>query len=41
MTKDELLKRLDADLADGKITADEAEMEYQNFTHRDEDWREW
>ena len=41
MTKQELEAKLDADLASGKITADEAELEWQDFTHQDEVWQEW
>lgn len=41
MTKAELEKRLDERLRNGEITEDEAEMEWQDFTHRDETWREW
>lgn len=40
-TKEQLEAELDQKLAEGKITVDEAEHEYQNFMHRDEDWREW
>lgn len=41
MTKEELQEKLDAKVRAGEITADEAEMEYQDFTHRDEVWQEW
>ena len=41
MTKQELEKALDAKVKAGEMSADEAEMEYQDFTHRDEVWQEW
>ena len=41
MTKEELVAKLDEDLRSGKIDIDEAEQEFQDFTHRGEDWREW
>lgn len=41
MSRAELEEKLEADLAAGKITVDEAEMEYQDFMHRDEVWKEW
>lgn len=41
MTKAELEAKLDADLDAGKITVREAEAEWQDFTHRDEVWKEW
>ena len=41
MTKAELEAKLDADLAAGKITVEEAENEYQDFMHSNEVWSEW
>ena len=37
MTLKELEARLDADLASGKITAEEADMEYLDYLHRGDD----
>lgn len=41
MTKQELEKALDAKVQAGEMSADEAELEYQDFMHRDEVWQEW
>lgn len=41
LTKAELERSLDRKLAAGEITAEEAEMEWQDFMHRDEVWSEW
>lgn len=41
MTKTELEQKLNKQLAEGKISAEEAELEWQDFTHRDEVWTEW
>ena len=41
MTKTELEEKLNRKLEAGEITADEAELEWQDFTHRDEVWQEW
>lgn len=41
MTKQELEKTLDAKVKAGEMSADEAELEYQDFMHRDEVWQEW
>ena len=41
MTLKELEARLDADLASGKITAEEADIEYLDYLHRGDDRREW
>ena len=41
MTKEELEAQLDAKLEAGEITAEEAEMEYQDWMHRNEVWSEW
>lgn len=41
MTKQELEKALDSKVKAGKMSADEAELEYQDFMHRDEVWQEW
>ena len=38
---EQLEQELDDKLAKGLITSDEAEMEYQDFRHRDEVWQEW
>ena len=35
--EEKLQKQLDA----GLITAEEAELEWQDWTHRDEVWSEW
>ena len=41
MTKQELEEKLQRQLEAGEITADEAEMEWQDWMHRDEVWQEW
>jgi len=41
MTKQELETLLKQQLDEGLITADEAEMEWQDWMHRDEVWQEW
>ena len=41
MTKCELEEKLEKELAEEKITAEEAEAEWQDFMHRDEVWCEW
>lgn len=41
MTKKELEEKLDRQLEAGEITSEEAELEWQDFTHRGEDRREW
>ncbi len=41
MTKEEIIAQIDAKLKAGEITAEEAEMEYQDLMHRDEVWQEW
>lgn len=41
MTKEELEKKLEEDIKSGKITVDEAEDEWQDFTHRGENVRGW
>ena len=41
MTKQELEKTLDLKVQTGEMSADEAELEYQDFMHRDEVWQEW
>lgn len=41
MTREKLEAKLDRKLEAGEITADEAEMEWQDFMHRDEVWCEW
>ena len=41
MTKEELEARLQEQLDAGAITEEEAEMEWQDYTHRDEVWQEW
>lgn len=41
MTKTELELKLSKQLAEGKISAEEAEMEWQDYMHRDEVWSEW
>jgi len=37
MLEEKLQRQLEA----GEITADEAEMEWQDWMHRDEVWQEW
>lgn len=41
MTKEELEEKLDYQVATGLISKEEAEMEWQDFMHRDEVWQEW
>ena len=41
MTKQELEKKLERQLEAGEISAEEAEMECQDWMHRDEVWSEW
>lgn len=41
MTKQELEEKLQKQLDAGLIIADEAEMEWQDWMHRDEVWTEW
>jgi len=41
MTTAELEKKLSRQLEAGEITAEEAEMEWQDWMHRDEVWQEW
>lgn len=41
MTREELEAKLERQLEAGEITADEAEMEWQDFMHRDEVWNEF
>lgn len=41
MTLAELEIKLDTALAEGRMTAEEAEAEYQDFLHRDEVWQEF
>lgn len=41
MTKSELEKKLEKQLEAGEITEYEAEMEWQEFMHRNEVWSEW
>lgn len=41
MTKDELVRKLEAQVASGEITADEAEQEYRDFTEADEGRYGW
>lgn len=40
-TLDQLERELEEKLSKGLITKQEAEMEYQDFRHRDETWNEW
>ena len=40
-TKEQLEAELDEKIQKGDITIEEAEMEYQDYMHRDEGWREW
>ena len=40
-TKEQLETELDEKIRKGEITIEEAEMEYQDYMHRDEGWREW
>ena len=41
MTKQELEKKHERQLEAGEITAEEAEMEWQDWMHRNEVWSEW
>lgn len=41
MTTAELEKKLSRQLEAGEITAEESEMEWQDWMHRDEVWQEW
>ena len=41
MTKEELEAKLVRDLASGKITAEEAELEWQDWMHKNEVWMEF
>ena len=41
MTKQELEKKLERQFEAGEISAEEAEMEWQDWMHRDEVWSEW
>ena len=41
MSKEEFEAMLDEKLAKGEITSWEAEMEWQDFMHRNDDLREW
>ena len=41
MTKQELELKLQKQIDSGEITLEEAEMEWQDFMHRDEVWKEW
>lgn len=41
MTKQELEKKIEIQLEAGEIIAEEAEMEWQDWMHRDEVWSEW
>lgn len=41
MTKEELEARLDRELAEGKITPEEADAEWLEFMHRNEVWAEF
>lgn len=41
ITKQQLEKELQEKLARGEITSEEAENEWQDFTHRDEGRPEW
>lgn len=41
MTKQELEAKLDAQVASGEITAEEADLEWHEFMHRSEVWTEW
>ena len=41
MTREELEAKLEAQLASGEITAEEAEWEWQEFMHRSEVWTEF
>lgn len=41
MTREQLESRLRTDLDAGRITAEEADLEFADFVHRDEVWREW
>ena len=41
MTNQELEKKLERQLETDEISAEEAEMEWQDWMHRDEVWQEW
>ena len=41
MTRAELEIKLDTALAEGRMTAEEADLEWLEFMHRDEVWEEW
>ena len=41
LTGEELAEYLDKRIADGEITKEEAEDEYQDYMHRWEHWQEW
>ena len=41
MSREELEKLLDERVATGEMTEEEAEMEWQDYMHRDETWSEW
>jgi len=41
MTLAELEEKLDAEVTSGKISPEEADLEYLDFLHRGDDIREW
>lgn len=41
MTRKELEAKLDAEVAAGEITPEEADQEWLNYMHRDEVWNEF
>lgn len=41
MYRERLEAELDQKLAEGKITVDEAEQEWQDYMHRTDTWTEW
>ena len=41
MTKAEFEAKLERDLASGKITAEESELEWQDWMHKNEVWMEF
>ena len=41
MTKQELEKKLERQFESCEISDEEAEMEWQDWMHRDEVWSEW
>ena len=41
MTKEELEAKLEERIAKGDITIEEAEMEWQDYMHKDEVWSEF